>query len=505
MEKLDRDKESGLPGFFRPTKIKLLFVLEWSLFALIIAIQGELESGRQLLVVLYPMVFLYLVGCVLAALCLRYRQLAPGGLLILFGIGLASFDQVVKLIVGNTIPFQGRVALVPGWLGLAHERNLHGSWLVSNFAFLNETVVYILQWSLAILVLLLAILSHRFYISRHRKSLWADVAFLGIFSGYVSWTVDMSLRGYILDYIDLPGLVTADLKDIYLTIGVAAFLAEVIERPKDFGYWRTEEEITMTQLQVEGVKLSYESAGQGEALVFIHGLGSSGADWELQIGPFSKQYQVVTFDVRGHGRSDKPPGPYRIAQFAEDTAALIEALKLAPAAIVGVSMGGMIGLQLVLDRPELVKCLVVVNSGSEVVPRTLRERWQALQRFLIVRLLGMRKMGQVLSQRLLPKPEHEELRRLFVERWAQNDQRAYIESMKAIVGWNVTDRLGEIDKPVLVLAADQDYTSLETKQAMVSRIKGAQLQVIEDCRHAMPVERPDEFNQALLSFLEKVG
>jgi len=261
----------------------------------------------------------------------------------------------------------------------------------------------------------------------------------------------------------------------------------------------------MTKLRVGEIDLNYENLGEGETLIFLHGLGSSGRDWELQVEHFSKRYQVVTLDARGHGQSDKPPGPYSMPLFAQDTAALIEALDIAPAHLVGVSMGAMVALQLVLDRPELVRSVVVVNSGPEVVLRTFKDRWQAMQRFLIVRLVGMRKMGEVLSERLLPKPEHAELRELFVKHWAENDPKAYQESMKAIVGWSVLDRLGEIDKPVLVLAADQDYTSVESKRIFVDKIKGAKLVVIDDCRHAMPVEHPDEFNQALADFLGSVG
>lgn len=257
----------------------------------------------------------------------------------------------------------------------------------------------------------------------------------------------------------------------------------------------------MTNLRVRDTDLYYETIGQGDPIVFIHGLGSSSRDWEPQIEFFSQQYQVVVFDVRGHGRSGKPPGPYTIPLFTQDTAELIRSLDIAPAHVVGISMGGMIGFQLALDEPGLVRSLVVVNSGPEMVVRTLKERVGILQRFLIVRLLGMRKMGEVLSQRLFPKPEHGELRRMFVERWAENDPRAYREAMKAIVGWSVSDRLGDIRSPLLAIAADEDYTPVEQKAAYVARIEGAELVVIEDSRHGTPVERPEAFNEAVKTFL----
>jgi pimeloyl-ACP methyl ester carboxylesterase len=259
----------------------------------------------------------------------------------------------------------------------------------------------------------------------------------------------------------------------------------------------------MTSLHVRDIHLYYEVTGQGQPLLFIHGLGSSGRDWEFQVPAFCEQYQVVTFDLRGHGQSGKPHGPYSISLFAEDTAALIERLGLSPAHVVGISLGGMVALQLAVSAPGAVKSLTVVNSGPEFIIRTVRERLMVLQRQAIVRLLGMQKMGEVLSKRLFPKPEQDALRTLFVRRWAENDPRTYRDSMQALVGWSITDQLGSIQCPTLVIAADQDYTPVAAKEAYVARMPHAELVVIADSRHATPVERPEEFNAALQAFLSR--
>lgn len=257
----------------------------------------------------------------------------------------------------------------------------------------------------------------------------------------------------------------------------------------------------MPRIAVQGISLHYEEFGAGEPLLFIHGLGSSGRDWEMQIPAFARDYRVVAFDLRGHGQSDKPRGPYTMRQFAADTAALIEALGIAPTHVVGISLGGMIALQLALDRPDVVRSLVIVNSGPEFVARTFKARLAVLQRFLVVRLVGMRKMGEILARRLFPKPEQETLRATLVARWAENDPRAYRDAMRAIVGWSVADRLGEIDIPTLVVAADEDYTPVSVKEAYVAKMPRAQLAVIRDARHAVPLERPDEFNAIVAAFL----
>lgn len=259
----------------------------------------------------------------------------------------------------------------------------------------------------------------------------------------------------------------------------------------------------MPRIRVRDIWLHYEEAGAGEPLLFIHGLGSSSRDWEMQVPFFAGEYRVVVFDLRGHGESDKPRGPYTMRQLAQDTAGLVEALGIAPAHVVGISLGGMIALQLAVDRPDLVKSLVIVNSGPEFVARTFKERLAVLQRFLVVRLVGMRKMGEILAARLFPKPEQESLRAMLVERWAANDPRAYRDAMRAIVGWSVADRLGDIHIPTLVVAADEDYTPVSAKEAYVAKMPRAELAVIRDARHAVPVERPDEFNAVVAAFLAR--
>jgi pimeloyl-ACP methyl ester carboxylesterase len=257
----------------------------------------------------------------------------------------------------------------------------------------------------------------------------------------------------------------------------------------------------MPKLHIRDVDLYYETAGQGQPIVFIHGLGSSTRDWEFQVTFFSKHYQVVTFDLRGHGKSGKPPGPYSIALFAADAAELIKALGIVPAHIVGISLGGMVAFQLAVDAPELVKSLTIVNSAPEYLIRSLKERLEVLLRVLIVRLMGLRKLAEIGSKRLFPKPEHEALRRMLIERWAENDKRAYLDSLRAVPGWSVADRIGSIRCPTLVIAAEEDYTPVSLKEAYVAKMPNAQLVVIRDSRHATTVERPEQFNEALLAFL----
>ena len=252
---------------------------------------------------------------------------------------------------------------------------------------------------------------------------------------------------------------------------------------------------------VGDVKLNYQVDGSGKPIVFIHGLGSSRRDWEYQIDFFSKRYQVLTYDVRGHGASDNPPGPFSMEQFSKEAEALIRSQVMAPAHVVGISMGGMIALQLALDSPDIVRSLVVVNAGPDMVIKNFKQRRQVWQRFLLVRLFGMRKVGEVLGSRIFPGEDQVDLRNLFIERWAENDSQAWQESLKAVVGWSVIDRLGEIKCPVLVISADQDYTPVSEKEAYVTRFPDARLVVVADSHHATPVDQPEKFNQILMDFI----
>ena len=253
--------------------------------------------------------------------------------------------------------------------------------------------------------------------------------------------------------------------------------------------------------RIRDIDVHYETKGTGEPLLLIHGLGSSTEDWEPQLPDFASHFCVITYDVRGHGRTDKPRERYSVKQFADDAAALLQHLGVGPAHVLGISMGGMIALQLAVDHPKTVKSLTIVNSGPELVLRTWRQRLAIYSRFPIVRLMGMRKMGELLATKLLPGPAHASARDTFVERWARNDPSAYLRALRALIGWSVASRLGSIVAPTLVITADQDYTPVPFKEEYTAKVPGARLVVVPDSRHMLPVERPAEFNRAALEFL----
>jgi len=262
----------------------------------------------------------------------------------------------------------------------------------------------------------------------------------------------------------------------------------------------------MPTLEVNDATLHYEEAGRGEAVLLLHGLGSSAADWAPQMEALKSRYRLIALDVRGSGQSrdlKHPGGPFTVSQFAADATALLRHLAAMPAHIVGLSMGGMIAFQMAVDFPDAVRSMVIVNSGPALVPRTRKERQAFTVRRLISRVWGPRGMGKMLAKRLFPHPEHGEKRRLFVESMARNDKRAYIASQEAIIGWSVLDRIGDITAPVLVVASDQDYTPVAMKEAYARRMKRAEVVVVADARHALPLEFPEKLNPILATFLDR--
>ena len=228
-------------SFLRPTRNKLIFLVEWLLFLAITGLQGGFITGQQILVAAYPLLFFYLIAATLESLSRKIKQFARGWWMLALALGLMLLDQTIKLLVTAFIPFRTAVPLIDGWLNLSHNCNFQGSWVLSQF---NQPVSSLIPMGMmAFLLLIFSWFGYRYYVVHQRASLWADAAFLGLFAGLASWLVEMPLRGHIVDFICLPNVVTADLKDIYLTIGIAAIFVETLDNPglsRPWQGWRQE-------------------------------------------------------------------------------------------------------------------------------------------------------------------------------------------------------------------------------------------------------------------------
>jgi len=260
----------------------------------------------------------------------------------------------------------------------------------------------------------------------------------------------------------------------------------------------------MPYIKIDNVTLHYETRGHGNPLILLNGLGMSVADWKKQAAFFSRNHMVITLDFRGQGSSDKPPGPYSIPLFSADAAHLLRSFKAWPADVIGLSMGGMVAFQMAVSYPELVKSMVLVNSGPEFKLRTAAQKFEFLKQIFIVQIFGMRNAAQVLANRLFPEKGQEAMRREMIGRWSNNDKKAYINSILALKDWSVLEHIGKICCPTLVVAADQDYSSISYKEYYVRKMADAGLTVILNSRHATPMDQPEAFNKVVEDFIRNI-
>jgi 3-oxoadipate enol-lactonase len=261
---------------------------------------------------------------------------------------------------------------------------------------------------------------------------------------------------------------------------------------------------SMAMLDIDGVSLHVEEAGSGTAVLALHGLGSSGRDWGAVTPMVAARHRIIVPDLRGHGRSDRPAGRYDVPRQARDVAGLCDRRGVGRVHVVGLSMGGMIAFELAIARPDLVRSMVIVNSGPDMVPRTLRNAVALAQRLVVTSLLGPRGMARILGPRLFPGPDQSALRARFEQALAASDPSAYRRATLGLMGWSVVHRLHEISCPVLVVASERDYTPVAFKQEYMRQLRDARLHVLEDSGHLASLDQPVHLAEAVLAFLDEV-
>jgi len=259
------------------------------------------------------------------------------------------------------------------------------------------------------------------------------------------------------------------------------------------------------RVKVNDITINYELAGSGRPLVLIHGLGGNAQTWETQVPQLSRHYQVLTWDVRGHGQSDKPDGDYSAELFASDLAALLGTLSIPSAFVLGHSMGGVIALRFALDFPGLCSALIVSSSSAEVNPQATKY-WQNLAAAVLEK--GIETVAFEPS-RLFSKG--------FVERnpgavdefagkRPVNEPSCYARAALAMSDYNYNEELGRIRCPTLIIVGNQDVVTPPGGSVKMSRlISGSKLIIFKDCGHVSYVEQPEVFSKAVLDFLAGVS
>lgn len=252
------------------------------------------------------------------------------------------------------------------------------------------------------------------------------------------------------------------------------------------------------------ITLSYEIHGtRGPLVLMLHGLGSRGEDWVLQVEALQNELRLVTCDLRGHGDSPSPPGWPTVGDLAEDVISLLEYLGEPSAHVVGLSLGGGIALQMGVDYPQQVKSLTIVNAAATLrVPRNRLP--SAFVRMALLLTGRRRKLGEWVAAGLFPRDDQQELREVAAERIADNLSRNYLQAVIAILRFDLRKQVHKISAPTLIVAGRLDRTvPLPAKIELARAIPGARLEIIEGSGHATPLDSSDEFNRILLEFLSE--
>jgi len=241
--------------------------------------------------------------------------------------------------------------------------------------------------------------------------------------------------------------------------------------------------------------MNVEMHGSGTPIVFIHGAGGSTLTWLLQKTYFEKTNRVVLVDLPGHGKSGEDSSD-RAESYAAAVKTALEERATGPAYIVGHSMGGAVALHLAISHPGLFKGLILMATGSrlKVYPAVLEGILADKEK--TARMIIDTAFSPSISARLKEK--------VFAD-YMRNDARTIFNDFTACDRFDVTDSLGTISVPTLVICGTDDrFTPPKYSRYLAENIPGAAFELIGDTGHMVMIEKPAEVNEAIKTFITAV-
>ncbi|MFC2017749.1 alpha/beta fold hydrolase [Chloroflexota bacterium] len=215
--------------------------------------------------------------------------------------------------------------------------------------------------------------------------------------------------------------------------------------------------------------------GDGHPFVFIHGSGLETDSWHFQIDHFSKRYQCITYDVRGHGQTGVLEEDYTMEAYAEDLHQLLDCLGVQRFYLAGFSLGGYIALSYTLRYLETVESLVLAGTNCGITLEKVNKKSEVLAAMI------RSNKGNDAAEKYLK----------FLE----------VNAVRP----DLTERISEINKPVLIIVGERDVAAPSyISEEMHRRIEGSQMVVLPDCNHVCIEEQPDTFNSIVSEFLYRV-
>ena len=258
-------------------------------------------------------------------------------------------------------------------------------------------------------------------------------------------------------------------------------------------------------VKVNGVDIAYRFDGpeNGHVLLMANSLMANGSMWDWNVPALADRYRVLRYDKRGHGQSGVSPGPYTIAQLADDAVGLLDALGIAKAHFMGLSIGGMIGQQLGVRFPDRIYSLSLCNTASEMPPRSL---WE--ERFEIARTQGIAGLVDGTIKRWFTAPfiertpdDIEKVRQMILATNADG----YMGCGSAVRDMAQSTMLLKIKTPTLVLSGEHDPACTVDQGTVLHRlIDGSKMVVLKDAAHLSNIEQPAAFNRSVREFIDSV-
>ncbi len=253
---------------------------------------------------------------------------------------------------------------------------------------------------------------------------------------------------------------------------------------------------------VNGIDINYEIHGKEGApwITFSHSLACSVRMWDPQIAAFKDRFRILVHDMRGHGGTSAPAGPYALEQLADDVVGLLRRLEIKKTHFVGLSIGGMIGQILADKHAALLERVVLADTGHAQSPELVKQ-WE--ERIATAQTKGMKALVESTLGRWFTEP----FRKSSPDKVAaiaalieKTPVAGYVGCCQAISKLNLTSRLKEIKVPVLAITGEQDGSAPATK-FIGENIPRARYVGIPQAAHIANVEQPEAFNRALREFL----
>lgn len=258
----------------------------------------------------------------------------------------------------------------------------------------------------------------------------------------------------------------------------------------------------MPELLVTNLKLHYVDRGQGPAVILIHELGGSALTWShLSAALVAEGFRTLALDLRGSGSSAVPTQPFSLADLASDVVALMDALRIADACLIGSAAGGSIALQVAATNPERVKAMVLIDTVASVpegaAAYTRRRAEAVLEK-------GMQAAVDESMSNSFPSSATFDpaVATLYRARYLQNDPRGYAWYSLALLSADFRDTAGRLDIPALVLVGEHDRIFPPARvRELAEALPHATYEVIPGAAHFPPLQAPDLVRDRVLSFL----